>query len=289
MAVVYPGADYRQLPNKSRTLLTPTVINIHTMVGTMAGTEAWFSPSGRPYSHFGVGGNGAVWQWQDLRYRAASDLNGNPFCISIETEDKGSSFPNWSGSNVPHFTTAQLNALVQLVGWLCTKFNIRRVLLTSSCQRNGVSYHRLGIDPYRQAGCTKYSNATGKVCPGDNKISDIKNKLMPALQGGGSTEDDWMALFNSKAELEDSVANGVKKALAVSLGVPGPAVPQFVARVAEGVEKSLAIDMGVEGAAVDQIRSRVQEAVNNVITWEASVGSGPLHDIVRQVIEEGNQ
>jgi hypothetical protein len=196
MAVVYPGADYRQLAGKSRTLLTPRVVNVHTMVGTMAGTESWFTPGGRPYSHFGVGGRGEVRQWQNLTYRAASDLNGNPFCISIECVDMRDPFPSWSGSNVPAFTTAQADALVRLINWLCTRFSIPKVLLTNSLPGvRGVSYHRLGIDPYRVSGGVRYSNATGKVCPGDRRIAQLGSYIMPRVRGAVTTppqeeEDD---------------------------------------------------------------------------------------------------
>lgn len=199
-AIVYPGADYRQLSGKSTTLLTPLVINVHTMVGTLTGSEAWFTPSGRPYSHFGVGGSGAVRQWQDLRFRAASDLNGNPFCISIECEDTGGLFPMWIGSNVPNFAPAQLSALRDLIDWLCVRFSISRRLLTDSCQRNGISYHRLGIDPWRGDGCTKYSSATGKVCPGDNRIAAIKSLVADAPAIG--KEWDEMA---TQQEVEDAL------------------------------------------------------------------------------------
>lgn len=207
-AIIYPGADYRQLPGKSTTLLTPLVINVHTMVGTLAGSEAWFTPSGRPYSHFGVGGNGVVRQWQDLRYRAASDLNGNPFCISIECEDHGAAFPAWSDSDVPAFTPKQYAALDSLIAWLCTRFSVRRRLLQDSCQRDGISYHRLGIDPWRGVDCTRFSSKTGKLCPGDRRIEQVK-----ALASGEppiAKEWDYMA---TKAEVQAAVEEGVRKVL----------------------------------------------------------------------------
>lgn len=200
-AVVYPGAEYRQLRGKSTTLLTPLVINIHTMVGTLAGTESWFTPSGRAYSHFGVGGSGAVRQWQDLRYRAASDLNGNPFCISIECEDSSASFPRWTGSNVPSFTPAQLMALDKLLTWLCARFSIRRHLLKDSCERNGISYHRLGIDPWRFPDCTRFSSSAGKVCPGDNRIEDIKSQLIPGSTSAAAVPKEWDEMA-TKEEIE---------------------------------------------------------------------------------------
>ena len=130
------------------------------------------------------------------------------------------------------------------------------------------------------------------MCPGDNKIADIKNKLMPALQSGSSIpvlEEDWMALFKSKDDFEVSVAKGVKKALAVDMGKEGAAVPQIRARVAEGIKRALGIDMGKKGEAVDQARARMQEAVDNVLKLEAAKGEGPVHEIFRQVLDEREQ
>jgi hypothetical protein len=211
-AIVYPGADYRQLAGKSTVLLSPMVINIHTMVGTLAGTESWFTPSGQSYSHFGLGGSGVVRQWQDLRYRAASDLQGNPRCISIECEDTGPLFPKWTGSNVPHFTKAQLDALDKLVTWLCARFAIPRVLLTDACGGTGISYHRLGIDPWRGADCLHYSSSRGKACPGDNRIADIKSLFSKSASITNPKEWDEMATKDEiKSAVRDVLNEGTGK------------------------------------------------------------------------------
>jgi len=183
MAVTYPGAAYRQLVGKSTTVLVPRIINLHTMVGTLAGTESYFTPSGRPYSHFGTSGGGEVRQWQNLAYRAASDLDGNSISISVENEDKSSWFPPWSGSDVPRFTPAQAEAIAQLLKWLCPRFGIPPVLLGDSLPgRVGPSYHRLGINPWRVQGGILYSSAYGKVCPGDRRIAQLANEIMPRVR-----------------------------------------------------------------------------------------------------------
>lgn len=214
-AIVYPGADYRQLSGKSTSLLTPLVINIHTMVGTLAGSEAWFTPTGRPYSHFGVGGSGAVRQWQDLRYRAASDLSGNAFCISIECEDSSILFSKWTGSDVPAFTAKQYAALDNLIDWLCTRFAISRRLLKNSCERNGISYHRLGIDPWREPDCTYFSSKTGKVCPGERRIAQIRSLVL----GEASVPKEWDEMA-TQAEVEASFEKVLRRVLNEGTG-PG--------------------------------------------------------------------
>ena len=183
MAIVAPGVSYRQLSGKSRTPLNHRFINHHTMAGYLNGSEAHFSGSGSPYSHFGLGASGEVRQWQDLQFRAASDLEGNPYSISWETEDHGAVFGSWSGSNVPEWTDAQINALVNIDIWLCDRFDIPPVLVASSYPiPHGLSYHRLGIDPWRVSGGLRYSSSYGKVCPGDRRILQLRNIVVPRVQ-----------------------------------------------------------------------------------------------------------
>lgn len=187
--IIYPGGAYRQLARKSRVPLAPRIINVHTMVGTLHGVEGYFAGDGRPYSHFGTGGSGEVRQWQDLRYRAASDLNGNPYCISIENEDTGPLFPRWSGSDVPRFTDKQADALVMLLSWLCHRFGLPREAITTSCpHERGIGYHRLGVNPYRHTGCGHlWSSAYGKACPGDRRIHQLVHEIIPRVSAPGST------------------------------------------------------------------------------------------------------
>lgn len=182
MPIIASNVLWRPLKGKSVTGVEHRIINVHTMVGTIEGTESYFSHAGNPYSHFGVPAAGKAWQWQDLSYRAASDLNGNPFCISIETEDKGPEFPTWSGSDVPRWTDAQAETLAQLIAWLCVRFNIPPVLVPDSINgRHGPSYHRLGIDPWRVANGVLYSSSFAKACPGDRRIAQLKTEVMPRV------------------------------------------------------------------------------------------------------------
>jgi N-acetylmuramoyl-L-alanine amidase-like protein len=182
MAVLAPGVDHRLLPGKSTTPLDARWITVHTMVGTVGGTESFFSPAGRPYSHFGAGGDGRIRQWQDLRFRAASDRNGNPYSISIECEDHGPAFPAWSGSDVPRFTAAQANSLVVLLSWLCHRFGLPKRAIGSSCpHERGIAWHRLGIDPWRNRNCLSWSKSRGKACPGDRRIHQLIHEIIPRV------------------------------------------------------------------------------------------------------------
>jgi hypothetical protein len=211
MALVLPGANYRQLSGKSRTLLQARFVNVHTMVGTLNGTESWFSGAGRAYSHFGLGGSGEVRQWQDLTWRAASDLQGNPWSISWETEDMGPHFGAWSGSNVPAWTDNQVHELIDGLAWCCARFNIPPVLALNSLPTpNALSYHRLGVDPWRVDGGLRYSSSYGKVCPGDRRIDQFRTEVVPEVARRLSTppkEDDDLTPEQNK--LLERIASAV--------------------------------------------------------------------------------
>ncbi len=162
------------------TLTSPDLVVVHTMVGSLAGTDNYFRLNGYGgvESHFGVGHDGAVWQWQDTSKIAEANYRGNHRIVSIETADKGSGFPAWTGSNVPPWTSAQVDALAKLVAFLCGAHNIPCELVPDSKPgRRGVGHHRLGIDPWRVAGGELWSTAKGKACPGDRRIAQLPDVI----------------------------------------------------------------------------------------------------------------
>lgn len=188
-AILVPGVSHRLLSGKSRVALQPQIINIHTMVWDIGNCERYFAQSGRPYSHFGTGHDGEIRQWQDLRYRAASCLHGNPYNISIENADTGAGFPRWSGSNVPDFTDAQVESLIVLVSWLCHRFGLPKSAISTTCpHERGIGWHRLGVNPWRNTSCGRlWSSAAGKVCPGDRRIHQIKHEIIPEVSSPTDT------------------------------------------------------------------------------------------------------
>jgi hypothetical protein len=165
------------------------IVCLHTMAGAFAWTDQWFHQNGfgGTESHFGLAGSGRLKQWQDLDFTADANYDGNHRCISIETADRGESFPDWSGSDVPPWTEAQLDVLVELVGWLCDRYDIPRELVPDSRPgRRGIAYHRQGIPPWKDAAgelWTKLPNGNGKVCPGDNRVAQIHEVILPRLNG----------------------------------------------------------------------------------------------------------
>jgi hypothetical protein len=250
MVVVASGAAWRPLPRQlSTTPLIPRFINYHTMVGSLAGTERWFSSPGRPYSHFGVGKQGQLWQWQDLRYRAASDLEGNPYSISFETEDDGPTRP------IPPWSPAQLRVLIDTTAWLCVRYDIPAVLLGDSLPiPDGLSYHRLGIDPWRVSGGLRYSTSRGKTCPTDVRINQIRNIIQPAVA----------LLVNPSPPLEDEVPYALIRATADVDGGRGSVYAMFpsgnVRNVTGAVELGVYTGMPVKDESNGKAAARLANA-----------------------------
>lgn len=164
-------------------LTAPDLIVLHTMAGSLAGTDTWFRRNGYggTESHFGVGVDGTTWQWQDTSRIAEANYRGNHRIISIETADKGTGFPAWSGSDVPAWTDPQMGALARLVAFLCKEHAIPcSPIPDSKPGRRGVGHHRLGIDPWRVSSGEIWSTARGKACPGDRRIAQLPGVIEAA-------------------------------------------------------------------------------------------------------------
>jgi hypothetical protein len=164
------------------------IISIHTMVGSLAGTDGMWRKTGYSgnHSHFGFGADGTCWQWQDTLYRAAANYNGNWHIISAECADVGTGFPAWNindGSQVPAFTAAQVEALAQFIAAMCKAHNIPCVLIPDSKPgRRGVGYHRLGVPGFVVSGGELWSTVNRKVCPGDRRIAQMPQIIARAQQ-----------------------------------------------------------------------------------------------------------
>lgn len=174
----YPNASWRPFPPVTRPKMTRyDIVVLHTMVGTLAGTEAYFKSGGGyngVHSHFGLGDKGQMWQWQDTAFRDACQLEGNGRAISIETQDTKGVFPPWTGSNVPAWTPEQVNSLAEFLAWCHKTHGIPlKTVPDSKPTSRGIAYHRQGINPWRVSGGELWSNSQGKVCPGDRRIAQI--------------------------------------------------------------------------------------------------------------------
>lgn len=169
-------------PQTEPRLTRKNKILIHTMVGTLEGTDSMFRRDGYggTESHFGTSEGSTIWQWQDTDFQADANLEGNDDAISIENQDWG--INGWKGQGpVPPFTTAQLNSLVTLCTEICLVHNIPpRQLTDSEDASKGIGTHRLGIDPYRKHG-EHYSESFAKACPGDARIKQVNDIIIPRV------------------------------------------------------------------------------------------------------------
>lgn len=161
-------------------LVKKNKILIHTMVGTLRGTDSMFRQAGfdGTESHFGTSAIGEIWQWQDTDFQADANLEGNDDAISIENEDWG--INGWKGvGEVPPFAPDQLKALIRLCAAICVEHDIPPVALTNSEDASrGIGTHRLGIDPYRTHG-EHYSSSFAKACPGNARLNQVNTIVIP--------------------------------------------------------------------------------------------------------------
>ena len=182
---LYPAAQWRPLAdgNPDAQMTAHDIVCVHTMVGFLGGTETMFRKDGwtGTESHFGVGGpsdlglDGTVYQWVDTDYQADANLEGNPRLISIETSDGGDETTPW--------TEAQLAAIAGIIVWACREHDIPAELVADSTPgRRGIGYHRQGIEPWKVAGGERWSKANGKVCPGDVRIQQLLDDVIPRVQ-----------------------------------------------------------------------------------------------------------
>ncbi len=208
MTTRYPGAEWDPLgPQTQPRMARHDIVCVHTMAGTFLGTDDYFHQNGYggTESHFGLAGSGRLKQWQDLDFTADANYEGSDRVISIETADMGESFPAWGGSDVPEWTDRQIDVLVAAIRWLCDRYDIPKQLVASSAPgQRGIAYHRQGIDgnftgPYkgRQGVGERWSKSGGKVCPGDRRIRQLIEIVIPRVTG-----DDFMSALSNEEQRE---------------------------------------------------------------------------------------
>ena len=65
-------------------------IDLHIMCGTLAGSDSWFRQAGvKACSHYGIGGDGTVYQWIDEDNGSWADANRAADCSGITVEHQG--------------------------------------------------------------------------------------------------------------------------------------------------------------------------------------------------------
>lgn len=179
-----PGTEWIGPYHDNGVMSRYDIVCIHTIVGYAPATAA----------HFSTRWDGHIYQSRDTAYRSAANLNGNYRVIAIENEDTGSAaFGNWDHNNghaVPGFTAAQKEAIAQILVWAYHTHGIPLQLSPDSKPGSrGIAYHRQGIpsdnnfEGYAYGGVVSggeiWTTSKGKVCPGDARISQLINEIIP--------------------------------------------------------------------------------------------------------------
>lgn len=214
MVINYPNARWKPLGVQTEPRMTShDIVCIHTMVGYLHSTDYYFKYINGPgykgtESHFGIGGkwgtdiqkkyDGVVFQWQDLAFQADANLDGGRNVISIETADNAPK----RDTDIDSWTPKQVDAIVHLISWLCSKeahkncpknwacYNsgIPMKLITNTKLGNrGLAYHAQGISPNLVSGGIAWSEIRGKTCPGPRRIAQFKNEIIPTIQNKGAS------------------------------------------------------------------------------------------------------
>lgn len=181
-----PGVDYRPISGMGGVprMKLYDVLCGHTIVGN--------DPA--PAAHFSIRSDGYVTQNRDTFHQSAANYQGNHRCIAVETDDHDANtpadnpFPDWGGSDVPAMTDAQCEAFARIAAWAYATHGIPLVACPDSRPGSrGVAYHRQGIDGNwagyayggRVDGGEHWSTSYGKVCPGDRRIQQILQVVIP--------------------------------------------------------------------------------------------------------------
>lgn len=183
----------------------PNVLIFHTIVG--------HDPA--PAAHFSIGGYGELTQCRDTAYQSAACLDGNPRAVACETEDMGAPFSSWdtnNGHDVPGWSDQQVERAVEVCVWVHQVHHVPLVLAADSKTGSaGIAYHRQGIDSDnnfagyayggRVSGGEHWSSSKGKVCPGDRRIKQLIEIVIPrarVLVGLDVEEEDMAGQYSGK-------------------------------------------------------------------------------------------
>ena len=188
----FPGATWKPVTRyqsgELRQPMTPRRLVLHTAQWGDPTMHAYFNVAGRATPHFFVNAAGKAEQYIDTDFCASACLEGNHNCIAVESWD---GHPDWPGDEVPDWTPEQEEWLVELAAWCHQVHGIPVERLPSSAPGEaGIGWHRMGIDgdfpagllAGRAAGGEHWSSSGGKVCPGDNKIRGIVERIIPRAQ-----------------------------------------------------------------------------------------------------------
>jgi len=183
-----PGSTIRKFTDPKSPLANANMVGCaHTQVGSYEGSWNWGNQDGNPYALCYCRGSGELVSAWPVNLRSAANLEGNPYVFPIECEDVNPLyFPAWSlkCGDVPAWTDAQVQTLIETFAWWCIRFNRPPVLIPDTKPgRVGLAYHRQGVpnSPEWVTGNDKWSSSVGKCCPDWRRIAQFKQEVVPGV------------------------------------------------------------------------------------------------------------
>lgn len=204
--------------NEDRSRRTPRAVLLHTVVDAEGDTELApyedredISTAVTFYIHSNPGSrlDGQIDQLLDTEVRCVASGVADAWAIAVETEDNSAGHQHDIDALTPE-------ALASYI-WLCRKLRqihptipARRCTAATGPGAYGYGYHS---QPMRErwggSSHNPWTKHQGKTCPGDKKVRQYEDHIIPAVTGGPvappapSKEWDEMA---TKKEIEDVVA-----------------------------------------------------------------------------------
>jgi len=271
-----PGAIRKEVTRHDTSMVARRFV-FHTAVSGASSLFPFFNQPGNATSHFYVRADGTIEQYVSTAYRAPAQLEGNHDCISVETQDMGPAFPSWSGSDVPAWSPAQLTALTQMSAWVAQVHGIPLTLLPDSIKgRAGFGYHRLGVNPWRVSSGELWSNATGKVCPGDRRIAQIPG-ILAAAQGDdvpltiteieaiAKRSAEWVWGIQKGGYQLQQTANQTRTMVATLMDDEAEIKQAIAASVVAIDEEALAAALAAQGVPIGTTPEQVKAAIREVL------------------------
>lgn len=217
----YRSISYTGVPPMKRY----DIVCLHTIVGT--------DPA--PAAHFSIGSKGERTQSRDTRFQSAANYEGNHRVIAIETEDIGPEFGAWNtndGRAVPAWTAAQCESIAVVLAELHHLHGIPLTLAPDSRPTSrGIGYHRQGVDGNwagyaysgRVSGGEVWTKSRGKVCPGDRRIKQLIEIVIPRARAlaAGEQEIDMATLNEVYAAVTDTQLRVASMHVGQYLPMPG--------------------------------------------------------------------
>lgn len=196
MVARYPGARWipsgtDQGPNNG-----PNAFSWHEAVTTASSVAGWVETTNS--CHGFIAKDGTAEQYKDFDRVAYGTLNGNQRgVVTWETWDDllpstNRSPDNSHGPNDFPWSPEQCERIADIIAWASTALNIPIHFMADTRER-GHAPHRLGVpNPsgavYVGFGQDTWTSHPGKQCPGDMRILQLRDKILPrARQLVGST------------------------------------------------------------------------------------------------------